>query len=104
MNVWLQEAAAARESTDGYKLDKNHTLAVNLFDEIDKYLKIPDEYQSPEQKAYVPQVRLNFDPSDFPLDDALPRALCAVCTVWCAAAWRLHQNEAIGSHCHLESN
>lgn len=57
MGARVQEAAAARESTDGYKLDKAHTLAVNLFDEIDKYLKIPDEYQSPEQKAYVPQVR-----------------------------------------------
>ncbi len=35
-----QEAQTAREQTNGYKLDKNHTFVVNMFDDLDKYAKV----------------------------------------------------------------
>jgi hypothetical protein len=48
----VQEAKAAREQTNGYKLDKNHVFAVNMFDDFDKYAKVPEEYQAPDAKAF----------------------------------------------------
>mmetsp|Transcript_40368 Transcript_40368/g.89637 ORF Transcript_40368/g.89637 Transcript_40368/m.89637 type:complete len:721 (+) Transcript_40368:71-2233(+) len=54
-----QEAQAAREHTNGYKLDKNHTFAVNMFDDFDKYSKVPDQYQAPEIKEFKPAENLH---------------------------------------------
>lgn len=51
-----QEAQTAREQTNGYKLDKSHTFAVNMFDDFDKYAKVPDTYSAPEPKPYTPAV------------------------------------------------
>lgn len=51
-----QEAAAARDHTHGYKLDKSHTFSVNMFDDFDKYDKVPAEYTAPETKEYQPTV------------------------------------------------
>lgn len=51
-----QEAQAAREQTQGYKLDKTHTFKVNMFDDFDKYARVPSEYHAPEVKEYTPQV------------------------------------------------
>ena len=48
-----QEAAAAREQTDGYKLDKAHIFKVSKFDDFAKYAAVPDEYKTPEPKPYV---------------------------------------------------
>lgn len=47
-----QEAHAARDQTNGYKLDKNHVFAVNMFDDFNKYAKVPEEYVAPEPKAF----------------------------------------------------
>jgi translation initiation factor 3 subunit B len=55
-----QEAELAREKTNGYKLDRSHVFAVNLFDDIDKYRKVPDEWAPPETKPYTPGVSLVF--------------------------------------------
>lgn len=52
----LQEAQAARVQTDGYKLDKNHTFKVSMFDDFDRYAKVTEEYQTPDIKAYTPMV------------------------------------------------
>ena len=52
-----QEAIAARDQTNGYKLDRSHTFAVTLFDDFERYAKVPDEYQEPEAKPYQPTVR-----------------------------------------------
>lgn len=46
----------ARESTNGYKLDKSHIFAVNMLDDFDKYLKVPDEWTPAELRPYVPGV------------------------------------------------
>ena len=35
-----QEAAAAIEQTNGYKLDKNHVFAVNFISQYDKYMQV----------------------------------------------------------------
>ncbi len=51
-----QEAHDARDRTNGYALDKNHTFVVNMFDDFDKYGRVPDEYQEPEKKDYQPAV------------------------------------------------
>eukprot|EP00249_Psilotum_nudum_P011425 c23165_g1_i2 orf=444-2627(-) len=54
-----QEAQTAREQTNGYKLDKSHVFAVNMFDDFEKYLKVPDEWSSPEIKPYTPGENLH---------------------------------------------
>ncbi|KAJ8444176.1 hypothetical protein Cgig2_030996 [Carnegiea gigantea] len=49
-----QEAELARDKTHGYKLDKSHIFAVNMFDDIEKFMKVPDEWAPPETKPYTP--------------------------------------------------
>ncbi|WOH14507.1 hypothetical protein DCAR_0934026 [Daucus carota subsp. sativus] len=49
-----QEAELAKEKTNGYKLDRAHIFAVNMFDEIEKFMKVPDEWAPPETKPYTP--------------------------------------------------
>ncbi|KAF6171307.1 hypothetical protein GIB67_036975 [Kingdonia uniflora] len=49
-----QEAELAKERTNGYKLDKSHIFVVNLLDDFDKFMKVPDEWAPPETKPYVP--------------------------------------------------
>ncbi|XP_038998070.1 eukaryotic translation initiation factor 3 subunit B-like [Hibiscus syriacus] len=49
-----QEAELAREKTHGYKLDRAHIFVVNMFDDFDKYMKVPDEWAPPEIKPYTP--------------------------------------------------
>lgn len=54
-----QEAQAAREQTNKFQLDKNHVFAVNMFDDIDKYARVPDTYHTPESKPFSPPENLN---------------------------------------------
>uniref|UniRef100_R7WCX8 Eukaryotic translation initiation factor 3 subunit B n=1 Tax=Aegilops tauschii TaxID=37682 RepID=R7WCX8_AEGTA len=49
-----QEAEFAMEKTRGYKLDKSHIFAVNMFDDFEKYMKVPDEWAPAEIKPYTP--------------------------------------------------
>ncbi|CAL5381109.1 unnamed protein product [Camellia sinensis] len=49
-----QEAELAREKTHNYKLDKSHIFAVSMFDDIEKFMKVPDEWAPPEMKPYAP--------------------------------------------------
>ncbi|KAL3516745.1 hypothetical protein ACH5RR_023647 [Cinchona calisaya] len=49
-----QEAELAKEKTNGYKLDRSHIFAVNMFDDIEKFMKVPDEWAPPETKPYTP--------------------------------------------------
>ncbi|KAF7085558.1 hypothetical protein CFC21_088970 [Triticum aestivum] len=49
-----QEAEFAMEKTRGYKLDKSHIFAVNMFDDFEKYMKVPDEWAPAEIKSYTP--------------------------------------------------
>ncbi|GMH04540.1 hypothetical protein Nepgr_006380 [Nepenthes gracilis] len=49
-----QEAQLAREKTNGYKLDKSHIFSVNMFDDIEKFMKVPDEWAPPESNPYTP--------------------------------------------------
>lgn len=51
-----QEAELAMEKTNGYKLDKSHIFAVNMFDDFEKYMKVPDEWAPAEIKPYTPGV------------------------------------------------
>ncbi|PIA45848.1 hypothetical protein AQUCO_01600232v1 [Aquilegia coerulea] len=49
-----QEAELAKEKTHGYKLDKTHIFAVNLLDDFDRFMKVPDEWAPPETQPYRP--------------------------------------------------
>eukprot|EP00245_Coleochaete_scutata_P017412 TRINITY_DN8522_c0_g1_i1.p1 TRINITY_DN8522_c0_g1~~TRINITY_DN8522_c0_g1_i1.p1 ORF type:complete len:737 (-),score=206.49 TRINITY_DN8522_c0_g1_i1:368-2578(-) len=49
-----QEAQTAREQTNGYKLDRSHVFNVTMFDDFEKYMKVPDEWIPPERKDYAP--------------------------------------------------
>jgi hypothetical protein len=51
-----QEAQAARLQTDGYELDRNHHFKVSMFDDFERYARVPDEYAAPEVKQYAPTV------------------------------------------------
>lgn len=53
---FLKEAELAKEKTNGYKLDRAHIFAVNMFDEIEKFMKVPNEWAPPETKPYTPGV------------------------------------------------
>ncbi|XP_074557396.1 eukaryotic translation initiation factor 3 subunit B-like [Curcuma longa] len=48
-----QEAELAREKTNGYKLDKSHIFAVNVLDDFEKYMKVPEEWKASEIKPYM---------------------------------------------------
>ncbi len=39
---------------NNYAFDKKHTLTACLFNEFDKYAKVPDEYAPPEPKPFEP--------------------------------------------------
>ncbi|XP_078439767.1 eukaryotic translation initiation factor 3 subunit B-like [Wolffia australiana] len=54
-----EEAERAKEKTNGYKLDKAHIFAVNLFDDFDKFMKVPDQWIPSEIKPYVPGENLH---------------------------------------------
>lgn len=53
-----QEAQTAKDQTNGYKLDKSHVFAVSMFDDFDRFMKVSNEWISPETKAYTPGVRV----------------------------------------------
>ena len=59
----LQEAHAARDMLQGYKLDKSHTFVVNMFDEFEQFAKVPDQYEEPEEKPYRPMENLQVSQS-----------------------------------------
>lgn len=40
------------QQVNGFKLDKSHTFAVNMFDDVSRYMQIPDEYEPPEDKEF----------------------------------------------------
>ncbi|KAL4239629.1 translation initiation factor eIF-3b like protein [Mactra antiquata] len=47
-----QSAVDAVKSTNGYKLDKSHTFAVNLFSDYDKFENVKDDWEPPQPKPY----------------------------------------------------
>ncbi|GAV76581.1 RRM_1 domain-containing protein/eIF2A domain-containing protein [Cephalotus follicularis] len=49
-----QEAELAREKTNGYKLDRAHIFAVNMFDDFERFMKVPDQWAPPESRPYAP--------------------------------------------------
>ncbi|KAI9100011.1 hypothetical protein K1719_024229 [Acacia pycnantha] len=49
-----QEAELSKEKTHGYKLDRAHVFSVNMFDDFDRLMKVPDQWAPPETKPYTP--------------------------------------------------
>lgn len=54
--ISLQEAQNAKEKTHGYKLDKAHIFAVNMFDDFDRLMNVKEEWEAPQTKPYSPGV------------------------------------------------
>lgn len=52
----LQEAELARDKINGYKFDRAHKFAVNMFNDFDRYMKVSNEWTRPESKPYTPGV------------------------------------------------
>lgn len=48
-----EQAQDGTKTFNGHKLDKHHILKVNMFQDIDKFLNIPDEFEEPEKAEYV---------------------------------------------------
>ena len=46
--------------TNNYKLDKQHTLLVNLYTDFEKYGKISEEWEPPQPQAYKGQSDLHY--------------------------------------------
>ena len=65
--LYMQEAQAVVQQVNGFKLDKSHTFAVNLFDDVSRYMQVPDEYEAPEDKEFKAAVSL------------LASAACLIC-------------------------
>eukprot|EP01116_Phalansterium_solitarium_P013601 TRINITY_DN30996_c0_g1_i1.p1 TRINITY_DN30996_c0_g1~~TRINITY_DN30996_c0_g1_i1.p1 ORF type:complete len:681 (-),score=213.67 TRINITY_DN30996_c0_g1_i1:785-2761(-) len=53
-----ESAELAIEKTNGYKLDKQHIFKVTPYNDLDKYSRVPDEYEAPEIKPYEPTENL----------------------------------------------
>ncbi|KAG7556806.1 hypothetical protein ISN44_As11g028000 [Arabidopsis suecica] len=49
-----------KEETHGYKLDKYHISAVNMFNDIDRLINVKEELEPPPTKPYVPESILYF--------------------------------------------
>ncbi|XP_010525888.1 PREDICTED: eukaryotic translation initiation factor 3 subunit B [Tarenaya hassleriana] len=49
-----EEAKNAKDKTHGYKLDRSHIFAVNMFDDIDRLMKVEEKWSAPETKPYMP--------------------------------------------------
>ncbi|KAJ8748201.1 hypothetical protein K2173_000609 [Erythroxylum novogranatense] len=49
-----QEAEQAKEKTNGYKLDRSHIFVVSMFDDFDRFMRVPDKWAPPEIKPYAP--------------------------------------------------
>lgn len=52
-----EQANLAVKVGNNYKMDKSHILAVNKFDDIEKYGEMDDEYVSPTIEEYVEKVK-----------------------------------------------
>lgn len=50
-----QEASAAVDQINGYKLDKNHVFKVTPLSAFDKVANVPDAYAAPEEKETIPR-------------------------------------------------
>ncbi|PVU96646.1 hypothetical protein BB561_001043 [Smittium simulii] len=50
-----EQARNAVVTLNGYKLDKSHTLAVNLFMDVEKYSKVPETFTAPPKPDYTPK-------------------------------------------------
>lgn len=56
----MQEAQAAKEKTQGYKLDRSHIFAVNMFDDFERLMNVREEWEAPPTQPYVPGVCVVF--------------------------------------------
>ena len=54
----FQEAQLARKIGNGFNFDKSHKLVVNIFDDFERYMEVPDDWTAAETKPYTPVVSL----------------------------------------------
>mmetsp|Transcript_26880 Transcript_26880/g.43881 ORF Transcript_26880/g.43881 Transcript_26880/m.43881 type:complete len:667 (-) Transcript_26880:280-2280(-) len=53
-----EDAKAAVEQTNGYKLDVKHVFKVNHYSDFEKFLKVPEEYVPPAVPEFQPRENL----------------------------------------------
>jgi len=58
--VSTEDAQTGLEKANGYKLDKDHTLAINYWGEVARLQKTPEEYISPPDTPYKPLENLRW--------------------------------------------
>ena len=81
-----REAAEAVKSTDGYRLDKQHTFQVNLFTDFDKYSSVPEEWEPPAPQEYKDPVIKLF---------VLRFANTSVCYLLSKASFSVHATDGL---------
>ncbi|RWS15335.1 Eukaryotic translation initiation factor 3 subunit B-like protein [Dinothrombium tinctorium] len=55
-----EQALEAVKVTDGNRLDKQHILAVNLFNDIEKYANVPEQWDPPKPQPYEDKGNLRY--------------------------------------------
>ena len=80
------------QQVNGFKLDKTHTFAVNMFDDVSRYMQIPDEYETPEDKEFETPVSAcrHLLPGRCLVHDA-----CISCTLSCMSPWKDADSSAV---------
>eukprot|EP00428_Durinskia_dybowskii_P071191 CAMPEP_0170401292 /NCGR_PEP_ID=MMETSP0117_2-20130122/24947_1 /TAXON_ID=400756 /ORGANISM="Durinskia baltica, Strain CSIRO CS-38" /LENGTH=772 /DNA_ID=CAMNT_0010658085 /DNA_START=24 /DNA_END=2342 /DNA_ORIENTATION=- len=51
----VDEAQHAIKVTQGFAIDKKHSFKVSMYSDLDKYSKVPDEYQQPAPPLFNPR-------------------------------------------------
>jgi translation initiation factor 3 subunit B len=51
----VDEALHAIKVTQGFAIDKKHSFKVSMYSDLDKYAKIPEEYEAPKAPVYNPR-------------------------------------------------
>lgn len=57
-----EQAEHARKALDGYALSRNDRLRAVMFNDIDKYASIPDQWKPPPKEEYQELV-ISFSPN-----------------------------------------
>jgi len=53
-----EQADLAVKQANGYQLDRSHVLAVNHFEDIEKYSLMEDEFKEPELEKFTERVKI----------------------------------------------
>ncbi|KAK9090580.1 hypothetical protein Sjap_023757 [Stephania japonica] len=90
------EAELAREMRNGCKLGESHILAVNVFGDFDKFMKVSVKWAPPETKPYTPEGEWR-TPVKFLKERGIPICLGAKRSQACRHPWSYVQGRTQAS-------